>query len=195
MVGLLVACTGWFGDSSAGKDQGDNSGDSATSASDSGGGGGGFCDRDISDEAPGGPECVTDTISCGDQITGRTGGGSTDLDADLYDQWFCGYPYPADYDGPERVYVLDVQGSNSISVSLDSPCEEVDLFAIHWVDDGCPYDGVSISECENGWKDGGDSLSLFTDQSYRFLLIVEPRTTSGRAADTNFRLSVDCTPL
>lgn len=193
MIGLLVACTGWFGDSGKNKD-GDND-DTATSATDDSQGGGGFCDQRLSDAPPGGPECVTDTIRCGDRVTGRTGGGSTDLDESLYDQWFCGYPYPSDYSGPERVYVLDLQGSNSVEVSLDSPCDEVDLLAIHWADDGCPYDGVSIGECEDGWEDGDDHLTLFTDRSYRFLLVVEPRATSGRASDTNFRLSVDCTPL
>lgn len=193
LLGML-ACADWFVWDSAvikpgtegGGEGGDDSGTSSTSTHP-----GGFCKEELPDDPPGGPDCVSERIGCGDTIEGTTSGGSSVLNESLYDPWFCGYPFPASYEGPERVYLLDVEGSNSIDVTLDSACSEVDLFAIHFNDDRCPYKGVSISECENSWDDGDDFLNLYTDQSYRYFLVVESR--SGKA--TNFRLTVNCTPL
>lgn len=189
----MFGCDPLFWQGIGNKPSGD---DTATSTDSNGGGGGGggggkFCDENLSDAAPDGPDCVTEVISCGQTIEGRTKGGSSQLEESLYDSWFCGYPYPDNYDGPERVYLLDVDVSTLIDVTLESPCSEVDLFAIHWNDDSCPREGVGISECENSWDDGDDALQLYTDRAYRFYIVVEPRTNN----DTNFRLSVDCTTL
>ena len=175
-----------------GKPHSSETDDTGTTSDDSNGGSNeGFCDRNLSDAAPGGPDCVSQTISCGQTLEGRTKGGSTQFEESTYDPWFCGVGFPSDYSGPERVYLLDVDVSTLIDVSLDSPCSEVDLIAIHWNDDTCPYPGVGISECENSWDNGNDSLQLFTDGAYRFFIVVEPRS----ANDTNFRLTVDCTEL
>lgn len=149
-----------------------------------------FCKQELSTAAPGGPDCVTASISCGETIEGTTGGGSSVLDSSLYEDWFCAIP-AASYEGSERVYVLDVNGSQDIDIDLDAACGEVDLFALHWVDDTCPYPGVSIYECEGATRDGSDHIDLFTDQSYRFYVIVESRNEKAQ----NFKLTVNCSGL
>ena len=188
----LIACTlPIFGGEDTKKNP---SSDDSVSSDDTGNGGnnqGGFCSQHLSTSAPGGPDCVTDTISCGQQIEGRIQGGEANLEESMYEDWFCGYPFPSDYSGPERVYLLDVDQSTLIDVTLESPCDEVDLIAIHWTDNDCPRQGVGISECESSWDNGDDFLELYTDRAYRFYLVVEPR----RGSDANFRLSVECTNL
>ena len=149
-----------------------------------------FCSQKLSTAAPGGPDCVTATIGCGETVEGTTEGGSSVLDGSLYEDWFCTIP-PADYTGSERVYLLDVNGSQDIDIDLDAACGDVDLFALHWVDDTCPYEGVSIYECEGATRTGSDHIDLFTDQSYRFYVIVESR--NGKSE--NFKLSVSCSGL
>lgn len=186
---LFLACADWFVWDTGGKRPGHGNGgdDTGTSTSDTGG----FCQQDLPNDAPGGPDCVTDTIQCGQTIKGTTGGGSTVFDQSLYDGWFCGYPYPSDYEGAERVFLLDIDGRSNVDLDLDSECSEVDILSIHFEDDRCPYEGIPISECDSSWDDGDDLLHLYTDGDTRFYVIVESR--SGKA--TNFRLTVNCTAL
>jgi hypothetical protein len=173
----------WPVDSETGKNPGtddsENSSDSA-SAKD-------FCKRALSQDPPAGPDCVSSVISCGETLEATTGGGSEQFYSGVYEDWFCTIP-PANYNGPERVFLLDITGSKDIDIDLDAGCGEVDLFAMHWADDTCPYEGVSIFECEGATKTGDDHIDLFTDQDYRFYIVVESR--SGDAV--NFRLSVSC---
>lgn len=192
----LLACQGfpWFGKNPGDSEGGvgdDSSGTGGDNGDDSSGNTSGFCGKKLDSSSPGGPDCVTKSISCGQTIQGTTKGGSSVLNEDLYDSWFCGYPAPSSFDGSERVYLLDLDGAYDIQVSLSSPCKEVDLLAIHFESERCPYENVPISECEAAWKDGDDHQTLYTDRAYRFFLVVESRSGDP----TNFELSVDCTAL
>jgi hypothetical protein len=192
----LLACQDfpWFGKKPGDSDPGsgdDSGGTGGDNGDDSGGNTSGFCSKKLDSTTPGGPDCVTDTISCGQTIQGTTKGGLSVLNEDLYDSWFCGYPAPSSFEGAERVYILDLDGAYDIHVSLSSPCKEVDLLAIHFESERCPYENVPISECEAAWKDGDDQQTLYTDRAYRFFLVVESRSGDP----TNFELSVDCTAL
>lgn len=198
MLAGLLGCEALFGDGSD-KDGDDSAGtDSAISTTDSGRPTGGdsatslpddeFCRESFSTAPPGGPDCQTATISCGQTLTGTTEGGLSQLGGDSYLDWFC-EPTPDRYGGPERVYLLVLEGRAVAHINLDSPCTDLDLMVMHYGDeDTCPSPGAGISECEGAEQVGDDKVTVTAFERYAFYIVVD-----GKGGDTgNFRLSVEC---
>jgi hypothetical protein len=150
-----------------------------------------FCDESFSTAKPGGPDCVTDTIACGDTIHATTEGGSTAFVGDDYTHMFCFVNiYNRTYEGAERVYALDLDADVYATVTVSSPCSDMDLAVIKWADeDACPVYGNAPSNCEGDDEEGDDYAEVSWDAPSRWLVVVEPKL-EGTAG--NFELSVTC---
>ena len=94
-----------------------------------------------------GPDCVTDTISCGETIIGHTVGGVQRFDSKFYEKQFC-TPYTTNHDGgDERVYRLRMpDGDFKAFVYLDTPCADLDMAGIRWSSDTCPHIGSNVPQ-------------------------------------------------
>lgn len=144
--------------------------------------------------SPGVDECVADTISCGEELLATNDGGSALMNDDDYLAWYCA-PFPAgSYDGPERTYALRVPAGLRATITLDGPCDELDLFALRWEfwesDGDCPETGNPVWECEaDDSRAGGDVLVVAdSTRDTNYLVIVD----SPNGSATNFGLRVDC---
>lgn len=183
--------------------QGDDSGGSGDSDSDDSGGDSGgdsgvddtFCDESFSTDAPGGPECVTSVLSCGDTVDATTEGGGEAMDAENWEGWYCSINLDRHpYDGPERVFQVLVPERTFATFSLETPCVDHDVFAFYWQDtDTCPGADQSLVECEAGDdEDDDDAATVWADDSNEggswYLVAVDAK--DGETG--NFRLSVTC---
>ncbi|MEQ1504751.1 MAG: hypothetical protein ABMB14_21110 [Myxococcota bacterium] len=148
---------------------------------------------DIADGGPvNGPDCVTDTISCGQTIVGHTVGGVRRYDSRWYEKNFC-WPRTIDHDGgEERIYRLVMpEGEWRAFLWMDSPCADLDLFAFKWAGDDCPTDGASsVTPCEGNIVEGvgNERLELVHQGTATWLVVVE----GAGDAEGAFALHVQC---
>ena len=141
-------------------------------------------------------ECFTDFLSCGDQILRTTGGGTTFYDNSMYTDWYNMNSKGADYEGSERAFYFLHPGDNSSAVvTLESPCEDMDLLYFRTYDLGeCYATAASCPMCgsdndlsdEDYWQD--DTMEIFDTNPNSYLVIVE----SANNVDAPFVLTVDC---
>ena len=80
-----------------------------------------------------------------------------------------------------------------MTLSLDSPCERLDLFAVEWPaweeDGACPTAESLISVCEHdAGRDAAEITLNAQDRLYDYLIVVEGETDTR----ANFRLDVTC---
>lgn len=140
-----------------------------------------------------GPGCVTSRISCGETIVGHTGGGVRRFDTKFYEKKFC-WPATEDHDGgEERVYRLDMpDGEWHAFVWLDTPCADLDLFALKWNGDDCPTMGHNVAQCEANLKAGArqERVDLVHQGQATWFLVVEGK----RDEEGPFALHVQCRP-
>jgi hypothetical protein len=185
------------GGSDGGSGGGSDGGGSDGGGSDGGGSDGGGGDLDC--EAPPEPEdydsgCVTQTLSCGDTVVSTTEGGSTSLDGSQYSSfWACAVVGTESYQGPERMFEFYHPGTGNVTFTLETPCDDLDLFAMRWEESSsCPREGVSVLECD-GEIGGGSSHDVVvwnneSGEGWRYLIIVE----GPAGEEAPFSLSVDC---
>ena len=103
--------------------------------------------------------------------------------------WTCAVVGGSSYTGSERVYRLDHPGeSKNYTVTLDSPCGELDLFSLYWSDDTCPSAAIGFQDCDGDIASGGGSLDIW-NSSPRSYLIYGDGPTGDKV---NFGLSVTC---
>ncbi len=147
------------------------------------------CAAEVADEAP--TACVTDRLTCGSVVEGTTKGGDDEWGDDFYAGHFC-FPAGDHYDGPERVYVLDVPEYQDVTVRLDSDCVDLDIAALAWDYDGtCPGVNHNIPECESNNRSGGGKVRLNVFKPRSYLVVVD-----GKEGETGtFRLTVQCKEL
>lgn len=146
------------------------------------------CSGSYDTSLPGGPDCVTSALRCGDELTATTKGGLRLYDEDFYNEAYCFVPYQ-DYGGPERVYELEVDAGVSATVSLWSPCKDLSLSLIRWSDDNeCPSADTILSECEGKEADDAVSASVWADKDLRFLVAVD----GAAGVEVPFALKVEC---
>lgn len=165
-------------------------GDSADSASDSGVDTGIDidCNNSPDPDPIGGPDCVTQALSCGDRITATTEGGQADLDGASYQSWYCLIGTSSDYGGSERVYRFEHPGTGNVNITLTSPCADLDLIVLRWESDTCPTGDNSVLECDADQQSGGGQVTVWQNQVARYLVIVD----GDAGTDAPFGLSVDC---
>jgi len=171
---------GGSGDDGGSDDGGDDGGD------DSGSGTGGTGETSRVDCNPGAvapianiDECVSSTLSCGSSIITTTQGGNVVMDADDYLGWYC-TPFPdGDYKGPERTFNVTVPAGMSATFALESPCDELDIFALRWElwqsNEMCPEYNNSVLECEADDSRDGGSVSIVADptRDTNYLVIID----------------------
>ncbi len=153
-----------------------------------------ICDADPSTAAPGGPDCYTARLSCGDVVVGTNEGGTDDYEGEDWETWFCTPNLDRwDYSSPERVYQFDLPAQTNATVKFDTPCADLDLFVLNWRDeDTCPTSDAGIVECEavddTGIGGEGETVRVWDDEGSQYLVIVD-----GRGGETgNYRISVTC---
>jgi hypothetical protein len=152
--------------------------------------------EDLADGGPvEGPDCVTDTIQCGQTVIGSTRGGVQRFDTRFYEAHFC-TPATTDHNGgEERVYRLEVPaGEWRTFVWLDTPCADLDVFGMPWGEPECPTSGSTIPRCEGNEKRGTtpEEIELVSQsrQPTTWLLVVE-----GKGAEEGaFALQTLCRP-
>ena len=143
------------------------------------------CSRSPGDAPEG---CVSGVIRCGEVVDGHTGGGLARWSNDFYREKFCA-PIHHDWDGPERVYRFEMEPMLVANVELESPCEDLDLFAASWPHEGCPDLEHSVTACESDVLDGDGAFRLVTqDNPQTWLIAVDGK----RSAQGAFTLSVEC---
>ncbi len=153
-----------------------------------------ICDENPSTAAPGGPDCWSGTLSCGDVVVGTNEGGSNDYAGENWEDWYCTPNVDRwDYDAPERVYSLFIPAETTAFFTFDTPCADLDLFVLYWADeDTCPTGDANIRECEavddTGIGGEDEILQVWSDVGAQYLVVVD-----GRSGETgNWRLTVDC---
>lgn len=139
-----------------------------------------------------GPDCITDTIQCGQTIVGHTAGGVNRYNTRFYEKNFC-TPALTNHDGgDERVYKLHMPAGDRVAlVTLDSPCADVDMAALKWNDSGkCPSGDSMIHQCEM-WpqpKGAREQVKLVSQKETTWLVVVEGKDEHEGA----FSISVQC---
>lgn len=152
---------------------------------------GGQC-NDMLDGGPvNGPDCVTDTLECGQTIVGHTRGGVDRFSTAFWEQKFC-WPATEDHDGgDERVYRLMMpEGRVKATITLDTPCADLDLMAFPWQGETCPTLSQRITKCESMRKAGTrrEQIQAVSSNGSPWLLVVEGIGDEEGA----FSLTVQC---
>ncbi len=138
--------------------------------------------------------CVSDTLTCGDSVVATTMGGNSVMDDRDYLAWFC-TPFPeGEYAGAERTYNVTVPAGQSATFTLESPCAELDIFALRWElwmnNELCPEYGNSVIECEADDSRDGGSITVYADptRETNYLVIIDGRQGEQEA----FALDITC---
>lgn len=143
------------------------------------------CDVERTPEKVLGPDCVTDVITCGDQIASTTEGGTTVFDGPSLQSWFCTIAGDNDYLGPERIYEFEHPGTGEVTITLQEPCGGLELFVMAWASDSCPVEGAGVLQCDEAAGTG--QIVLWDNEVRRYLIFVD-----GADAPLPFQLSVTC---
>jgi hypothetical protein len=150
-----------------------------------------YCADKLSVAPPAGPDCVTDTLTCGDVVLATTEGGLSAYIGDNYTSNFC---FPnlgrSSYAGPERLYVVELEPEAYAEAVLHAGCAEMGLSALRWPTGGaCPTGEETFTVCEG--DEGAGTLSVTFGcypSSNRWLLVID---TAG-ADSAAFRLALTC---
>jgi hypothetical protein len=136
-------------------------------------------------------DCFSGTITCGETIIGHTRGGVDRYNTRFYEKNMCTPATTNHNGGDERVYRLDVpDGRQMTTVTLDTPCADLDVAAFKWNQPECPHDAHLINGCEMAVDDRSsrEEVKLFSMKKTTWLIVVE-----GKADDEGaFALTVDC---
>lgn len=145
-------------------------------------------------------ECGTSFIQDGVPVLGTTVGGVSYFDSTHYEEseWYCVTSARGDYDSLERVYMFTHPGEgHTCSVYLESPCADLDLFAVRYnpytsTPPECPAPEQLSIQCEYSSNQGPgfdeEIPSLFENNQTMWMLIVDAPTPT----DAWFRLTVEC---
>ena len=173
-----------------------DSGESDTAVGGGGGGASGGADGagrpttvdcDAAVEPPTGT-CPSTTLACGDSLVSSNADAETTLDGRHYSSaWACAVVGDQSYRGPEQVIEFTHPGTGDVTVRLDSPCADLDLFVARW-EDGCLSPGNAVVECEGVVQRGGGSVTIWNNERARYLIIVDGPADQ----QANFGLSLQC---
>jgi len=183
-------------DGDAGGDSSGDSGGETGSSNDDGGSG----ETERVDCTPGAvpvmgnlDTCISDVLTCGSSVITTTEGGNSVMDADDYLAWFCVVP-DGDYIGSERTYNITVPAGQKATFTLESPCDDLDIFALRWElwesSELCPDYGNSVIECEADDSREGGEVEVFADpaQDTNYLVIID----GPDAEQAAFALDIAC---
>lgn len=137
--------------------------------------------------------CVTgEVLTCGAQVSGTTEGGDAVVDNTFYEHAFCFPRGEGPHDGPERVYRVAVPEYQQATISLDSPCVDLDLVAVAYDWTGsCPAEDAIVSECEADTHGSGGKLRIDVFNPREYLVMID-----GKAGVVGpYTLNVACRPI
>ena len=135
---------------------------------------------------------VVATLACGERVSGSSGKGARRLGDDFYQQAFCS-PRRSRYDdAPEVIYRLELPPDTKAELSLESPCADLDLFAVAWQLPGVPgLEHVGrIRECEMDTRTGDGGKLTLTSVARPEVFLVGVDGKDG--AEANYAISVSC---
>ena len=93
--------------------------------------------------------CLSGELTCDQVLIGHTIGGVKRFDTAFYRHYHCWPDTVSHEGGDERVYRLTMPpGEWKATVTLDTPCADLDLMAFKWSGATCPPDGALIDQCE-----------------------------------------------
>jgi hypothetical protein len=142
-------------------------------------------------DGPAPNRCLSGKLRCGDVVSGTTRGGESKLGRDFYAHAFC-FPAVDGHEGPERVYLLQAPPNQDITLTLESPCGDLDVAALAFAyEGGCPTASHPIAECKANSARGGGTVRLNTFHARDYLVVVDGKDEAEGA----FNLRVDCAPL
>jgi hypothetical protein len=138
--------------------------------------------------------CVSAILTCGSSVVATTQGGNSVMTADDYLAWYC-TPFPdGDYAGSERTYNVTVPAGRKATFTLDSPCDDLDIFALRWElwdsNEQCPDYGNSVIECEADDSRAGGEVEVFADSTRdtNYLVMID----GPNAEQVAFALDITC---
>jgi hypothetical protein len=138
--------------------------------------------------------CVSDVLTCGQSVVTTTQGGNSVMDAEDYLAWFC-TPFPdGEYKGPERTFNVTVPAGQVATFTLESPCDDLDIFALRWElwdsNEQCPDHGNSVVECEVDDSRDGGTVTVYADptRDTNYLVMIDGPAGQEQA----FALDIDC---
>lgn len=140
-----------------------------------------------------GPDCFTGVVACGQTIIGHTRGGVNRYDTRFWEAKQC-WPGTVNHtSGDERVYRLSLpDGKVMATVTLDTPCADLDLMGFRYEGEGCPTVDHQVTQCESMRKPGTkrEKVHLVSDRPSQWVLVVE----GADDAEGAFGLTVQCGP-
>jgi len=174
-------------DTSSGGSSGSGSGSGSGGSSGSGGGSGNGgsttpswakldidCDTPVEDLSWNSSTCQAAELTCGDSIIATNVGGPSNLDGSAYSSfWACAVVGRDSYTGSEQHFFFEHPGTGYVRIGLDSPCEELDIFAIRWDGGSCVQEGLSIVECEANIDSSGGWFYIWNNSPSGYVIVVD----------------------
>jgi hypothetical protein len=184
----------------SGGNSGSGSGGSSGSGSGSGGDGGSNtpnwadlgidCDASVDNLSWDPNTCQAAQLSCGDSIIATNVGAPTNLDGSVYASfWACAVVNTEAYAGGEQHFFFEHPGTGYIRIGLDSPCEDLDIFAMRWDGNSCLQEGLSIVECDGEVSSGGGWFYIWNNQPSGYVIVVDG--PSGQTGPYGVTLNCD----
>lgn len=149
---------------------------------------GGECGDEQGIDEPLFDDCITAEIECSETVLGHTGGGADGWSNGFYQAHYC-TPMPKGYGGTERVYRFVAPAHSTVSIDLETPCAELDLFAINWSGKGCPTEAHNAGTCDSDVSPGDGHIELYQDKTPRTYLIAVDGKDGSEAP---FTLNISC---
>lgn len=134
---------------------------------------------------------ISGTLQCGAELNGTTTGGRSSFGDEFYQRAFCSPARQSYDDAPEAIYAFELPANDQATITLDSPCADLDLVAIAWTLDGLPTTAQvgRVRECEMNTRPGGGTVNLTAiDRAQTYLIVVDGK----KGAVGNFSLKADC---
>ncbi|TNF29375.1 MAG: hypothetical protein EP329_15915 [Deltaproteobacteria bacterium] len=135
---------------------------------------------------------ITDTIKCGQTVIGHTRGGVNKFNTKFWEKQTC-WPATVQHDGgDERVYKFVAETKGRVYFTLDSPCADLDLMAMHWSGSSAPTIDSDVPDCEAKIKDGTkrEAVDVPAMEGWEYLVVVE-----GKGEEEGvFALTAQCGP-
>ena len=133
--------------------------------------------------------CVTATIGCGESLLSTIEGGTSLLSGAQYaSYWACAVVGPQSYRGTERMFAFQHPGTGWATITLVSPCDNLDLFAAYWEDESCLDERSVVTECEGDTSGGGGWVRIWNNRPRRYVLVVE----GPEGEEAPFGIGVSC---
>ena len=132
------------------------------------------CDAPVDDLTWDSSTCIANELECGDSIVATNVGGPSTLDGGAYASfWACAVVGTDSYTGSEQHFYFTHPGTGYIRIGLDSPCEDLDLFAVRFDGGSCLQEGISIVECDGQVSSGGGWFYIWNNEPAGYVIVVD----------------------